>query len=200
VKPPANPITLPKPARGAVRFEQVGFRYPSRPDYRALHNVSFAVNPGEAVALVGPRARANRPCSSCCCASSIRKRAHPVRRRDHGRSDPRDLRANIALVAQDPAIFSGSIFDNIRYGRPDASPDEVQRAPKRPPPMNSSADSRRLRGQARRARRDALRRPAPAHRDRARDPAQRAAACCSTKRRARSMPRTSGWCSRVSPI
>jgi len=43
-------------------------------------------------------------------------------------ADPRALRANIALVAQDPAIFSGTIFDNIRYGRPEASPDEVRRA------------------------------------------------------------------------
>src|SRR6185503_5454990 len=54
VKTPPNPVPLPKPANGAVRFEHVTFRYPSRPDYRALHDVSFAVSPGEAVALVGP--------------------------------------------------------------------------------------------------------------------------------------------------
>ena len=47
---------------------------------------------------------------------------------DMADADPRELRANIALVAQDPAIFSGTIFDNIRYGRPDASSDDVQRA------------------------------------------------------------------------
>jgi ATP-binding cassette subfamily B protein len=129
VKPPRDPVPLPKPARGAVRFEQVGFHYPSRPDYRALHNVSFAVSPGEAVALVGPSGAGK---------STVFQLLLRFFDPQEGRilfdgvtmadADPRDLRANIALVAQDPAIFSGTIFDNIRYGRPDAPAEEVRRA------------------------------------------------------------------------
>jgi ATP-binding cassette subfamily B protein len=129
VKPPPNPIPLPKPARGAVRFEQVSFHYPSRPDYRALHNVSFAVNPGEAIALVGPSGAGK---------STVFQLLLRFFDPQEGRilfdgvtmadADPRDLRANISLVAQDPAIFSGTIVDNIRYGRPEASPEEVQKA------------------------------------------------------------------------
>jgi ATP-binding cassette subfamily B protein len=129
VKTPPNPVPLPKPAKGAVRFEHVTFRYPSRPDYRALHDVSFIVNPGEAVALVGPSGAGK---------STVFQLLLRFFDPQEGRilfdgvtmadADPRALRANIALVAQDPAIFSGTIFDNIRYGRPEASPDEVRRA------------------------------------------------------------------------
>jgi ATP-binding cassette, subfamily B, bacterial len=129
VKPPTNPVPLPKPARGAVRFEQVSFHYPSRPDTRALHNVSFAVNPGEAVALVGPSGAGKSTMFQL-----LLRFFDPQEGRilfdgvTMADADPRELRANISLVAQDPAIFSGTIFDNIRYGRPDASPEEVRRA------------------------------------------------------------------------
>jgi ATP-binding cassette subfamily B protein len=129
VKPPANPVALPSPARGAVRFEHVSFHYPSRPDHRALHDVSFTVNPGEAVALVGPSGAGK---------STVFQLLLRFFDPQEGRilfdgvtmadADPPALRSNIALVAQDPAIFSGTIFDNIRYGRPDASPEDVQRA------------------------------------------------------------------------
>jgi ATP-binding cassette subfamily B protein len=129
VKAPPNPAPLPKPAKGAVRFEHVTFRYPSRPDYRALHDVSFTVNPGEAVALVGPSGAGK---------STVFQLLLRFFDPQEGRilfdgitmadADPRELRANISLVAQDPAIFSGTIFDNIHYGRPDASPDDVRRA------------------------------------------------------------------------
>jgi len=129
VKTPANPAPLPTPAKGAVRFDHVTFRYPSRPDYRALHDVSFAVNPGEAVALVGPSGAGK---------STVFQLLLRFFDPQEGRilfdgvtmadCDPRELRSNISLVAQDPAIFSGTIFDNIRYGRPDASADDVRRA------------------------------------------------------------------------
>jgi ATP-binding cassette subfamily B protein len=129
VKVPPNPVPLPKPAKGAVRFEHVTFRYPSRPEHRALHGVSFAVSPGEAVALVGPSGAGKSTMFQL-----LLRFFDPQEGRilfdgvSMADVDPRALRSNIALVAQDPAIFSGTIFDNIRYGRPDASPEEVQKA------------------------------------------------------------------------
>jgi ATP-binding cassette, subfamily B, bacterial len=129
VKAPANPVPLPKPAKGAVRFEHVTFRYPSRPEDRALNDVSFSVNPGEAVALVGPSGAGKSTVFQL-----LLRFFDPQEGRilfdgvNMAEADPRAIRSNIALVAQDPAIFSGTIFDNIRYGRPDASPDDVQRA------------------------------------------------------------------------
>jgi len=129
VKAPPHPVPLPTPAKGAVRFEQVTFRYPSRPDHRALHGVSFSVNPGEAVALVGPSGAGKSTVFQL-----LLRFFDPQEGRilfdgvDMADADPRALRAKIALVAQDPAIFSGTIFDNIRYGRPDASSADVQRA------------------------------------------------------------------------
>ena len=59
-------------------------------------------------------------------------------------ADPRALRANIALVAQEPVIFSGTILDNIRYGRPDATDADVQRAAEAARPTNSSPHPERL--------------------------------------------------------
>jgi ATP-binding cassette subfamily B protein len=129
VKVAAEPVPLPKPAKGTVRFEHVTFRYPSRPDHRALNDVSFAVQPGDAVALVGPSGAGKSTVFQL-----LLRFFDPQEGRvlfdgvNIAEADPRELRANVALVAQDPVIFSGTIFDNIRYGRPDASPDEVRRA------------------------------------------------------------------------
>jgi ATP-binding cassette, subfamily B, bacterial len=129
VKPIAAPIPLPSPARGAVRFENVVFRYPSRPGHRALDEVSFALLPGEAVALVGPSGAGKSTVFQL-----LLRFFDPQEGRilfdgvNIAEADPRALRRNIALVAQDPAIFSGSIFENIRYGRPEASEAEVKHA------------------------------------------------------------------------
>ena len=129
VKAPTHPKTLAMPARGAVRFENVTFRYPARPDHKALNGFSLDIQPGEAVALVGPSGagkstvfqlllRFFAPQDGAILFDGI----------DTSDLDPVALRHNIALVAQDPVIFSGTIADNIRYGRPDASDDDVRRA------------------------------------------------------------------------
>ena len=126
---PAHPKALPRPARGAVAFENVTFRYPSRPDHAALDGFSFETKPGEAVALVGPSGagksttfqlllRFFAPQQGTISFDGV----------DLADLDPEELRRHIALVAQDPVIFSGSIADNIRYGRPEASDDDVRRA------------------------------------------------------------------------
>jgi ATP-binding cassette subfamily B protein len=129
VKAPQHPVAIPVPAKGAVRFDDVTFRYPARPDHKALNGFSLDIKPGEAVALVGPSGagkstvfqlllRFFAPQDGAILFDGI----------DTAKLDPVDLRHNIALVAQDPVIFSGTIADNIRYGRPDASDDDVRRA------------------------------------------------------------------------
>lgn len=126
---PLDPKTLPATGRGAVTFRDVTFRYPSRPDTAALDHISLDIRPGEAVALVGPSGagksttfqlllRFFAPQEGTITFDGI----------DVADLDPEELRRHIAIVAQDPVIFSGSIADNIRYGRPDATDDDVRRA------------------------------------------------------------------------
>jgi ATP-binding cassette subfamily B protein len=126
VKAPVAPVALPPRPRAAIRFENVSFRYPSRPDNRALAGVSFAIEPGEAVALVGPSGAGKSTMFHL-----LLRFFDPQEGRilfdgiDIAQTDPLELRRNIALVSQDPVIFSGTIADNIRYGRPEASEDEI---------------------------------------------------------------------------
>ena len=126
---PANPVALPVPVRGAVAFDAVRFHYPSRPDDAALDEFSLSVAPGETVALVGPSGAGKTT------VFQLLLRFYDPR---HGRvlldgvdirtADPAEVRARIGLVPQDPVIFSTSAMENIRYGRLDASDDEVRAA------------------------------------------------------------------------
>jgi ATP-binding cassette subfamily B protein len=129
IRAPVNPVALPKLVRGAVRFEQVTFHYPSRPDTPALHDLSLEVRPGEKLALVGPSGagkttlfqlllRFYDPQSGRVTVDGVDLRS----------ADPIDVRGAIALVAQDPVIFAESVLENVRYGRPDASDAEVHAA------------------------------------------------------------------------
>ncbi len=126
---PARPLMLPRPARGALSFEGVGFRYPTRPDTQAVSNFSLTVAPGEKLALVGPSGAGKTTLFQLLLRyydpqdGSIR--FDGVDTRD---LDPADLRSAIALVPQDPVIFAASVADNVRYGRPDASPAEIEAA------------------------------------------------------------------------
>lgn len=126
---PANPRALPVPPRGDVVFDNVRFSYPTRPDHLAVDGVSFAVNAGEKVAVVGPSGagkstlfhlllRFYDPASGVISVDGV-----PVRE-----ADPSAVRARIALVPQDSAVFATSARENIRFGRPDASDAEVARA------------------------------------------------------------------------
>jgi ATP-binding cassette subfamily B protein len=126
---PAHPTAIPRPAKGAVSFRDVTFQYPSRPNYKALNGFSLDIAPGEAVALVGPSGAGK----STVFQLLLRFFAPQLGRIifdgiDIANADPTDLRGNIAVVAQDSVIFSGTLADNIRYGRPDASDDDVRRA------------------------------------------------------------------------
>jgi len=129
IKPPARPIPLPMPARGAVAFERVTFSYPARPDQPALGDFDLRVAPGERVALVGPSGagkttvfqlllRFYDPQSGVIRLDGIDLRA----------ADPAEVRARLGLVPQEPVIFSGNAWQNIGYGRPGASRDEIRAA------------------------------------------------------------------------
>ena len=129
IKAPANPKPMPVPARGAVSFEDVTFHYPSRPDTAALKGLNLNVTPGEHVALVGPSG-AGKTTVFQLLLRFYDPRSGVVRidGMDLREVDPRDARARIGLVAQDPVIFAADAMENIRYGRPGASDDEVKAA------------------------------------------------------------------------
>lgn len=129
VKAPEIPAIIPAPARGEIAFRDVVFRYPSRPEHAALDNYSLDVGAGDAIALVGPSGagkstvfqlalRFFAPQGGAILFDGI----------DTASLDPAELRRHIALVAQDPVIFSGTIADNIRYGRPEADDAAVKKA------------------------------------------------------------------------
>ena len=129
IRAPANPLSLSRPAGGAVKFDDVTFRYPTRPDFKALNGFSLEVKSGEAVALVGPSGAGKSTVFQLMLrffdAQSGSIRFDGV---DITQLDPVELRRHIAVVAQEPVIFSGSIADNIRYGREDATPAQIRAA------------------------------------------------------------------------
>jgi ATP-binding cassette subfamily B protein len=129
VKAPPNPAILRLPARGEIAFRHVTFRYPSRPETAALENYSLDVKQGEAIALVGPSGAGK----STVFQLALRFYAPQAGGIffdgvDCAELDPAELRRHMALVAQDPVIFSGTLADNIRYGRPEANDDAVRKA------------------------------------------------------------------------
>ncbi|CAN5414492.1 ABC transporter ATP-binding protein/permease [soil metagenome] len=126
---PAKPVPLPSDSRGAITFDKVRFRYPSRPELAALDDISFAIAGGETVALVGPSGagkttvfallqRFYDPDSGIVAVDGI----------DVKTADPKEVRRRIAIVPQETIIFSGSILDNIRFSRPDADEAAVMAA------------------------------------------------------------------------
>ena len=131
VNDPAAPKDCPAPLRGDVRFESVSFAYPSRPDRQALDAVSLAVKPGETVAFVGPSGAGKTTVMQM-----IQRFYDPQEGAikldgvDLREMQREDFRSQIAVVPQDPVIFSGSARDNIRFGRPEASDAEVEAAAK----------------------------------------------------------------------
>jgi len=129
IRAPAQPVPIPQRPRAEVTFDNVRFAYPARPDADVLDGVSFRVKPGEKVAIVGPSGagkstifhlilRFYDPKSGTVTFDGVRL----------SDADPAVLRRHIALVPQDTAIFGMSVRDNIRFGRPDATDAEIERA------------------------------------------------------------------------
>ncbi|HZF23115.1 MAG TPA: ABC transporter transmembrane domain-containing protein [Burkholderiales bacterium] len=126
---PAQPLALPEPPIGSVQLQAVTFHYPSRPNQAALQDFSLDVRPGESLALVGPSGAGKSTVFQLLLRFYDPERGTVrVDGVDVKRVDPQALRKRIALVAQEPAIFAASVAENVRYGRPDASDEEVRRA------------------------------------------------------------------------
>jgi ATP-binding cassette, subfamily B, bacterial len=129
IKSPPRPVALPKPAAGEVAFRDVNFAYPGRPNLQVLDQVSFRVAPGEKLALVGPSGsgkstifhliqRFYDPSSGAISFDGTRLTE----------VDPEALREQIALVPQDAVVFGVSVRENIQFGRPDATDQEIEKA------------------------------------------------------------------------
>jgi ATP-binding cassette subfamily B protein len=129
VADPVHPRPLALPSHGAVSFRDVIFRYPSRPDAAALNGFSLEIAPGEAVALVGPSG-AGKSTVFQLMQRFFAPQAGAIFFDGVNIADvsPRALRRQIAVVAQDSVIFSGTIASNIRYGREGASEEDVRAA------------------------------------------------------------------------
>ncbi len=126
---PANPTPLPKPATGAINFSEVTFAYPGRPDMPALRGFDLKVAPGERVALVGPSGAGKSTVFRLLLRFYDPDAGHiSIDGVDLRNADPAEVRARMALVAQDSPLFSGSATDNIRFGRTDADLDAVRAA------------------------------------------------------------------------
>ena len=126
---PARPAHLPARATGRIRFEQVRFCYPSRPQSPALVDYSLAIAPGETLAFVGPSGAGKST------AFQLLLRFYdPQAGRilidgvDLARLGPEELRSQIALVPQDTVLFGTTARENISYGRPGASAAEIEAA------------------------------------------------------------------------
>ena len=131
IRAPANPVPLPRPALGALTFDNVTFRYPTRPDDKALHGLSLAVAAGETVAVVGPSGAGKSTLFQLALRFYDPQEGlvmlDGVDLRD---ADPADVRKRIALVPQETVIFAASARDNLRYGRWDASDSDIVAAAK----------------------------------------------------------------------
>ena len=113
--------------RGAVVLDQVEFRYPSRPEVAVLDSLSLTIEPGQVVALVGPSGAGKSTIAALLLRFYDPTRGH-IRLDDTDlvRLDQSWLRRQIGLVAQEPILFSTTIAENIRYGRPDATREEIE--------------------------------------------------------------------------
>ena len=125
----APSLPAPRPPHVGIAFEAVSFAYPARPGTQALDRFSLEVAQGERLALVGPSGAGKTTVLSLLLRfSDPQAGALRIGGIDLREFDPAALRRLIAVVPQDPVIFAASVLDNVRYGRPQASPEEAARA------------------------------------------------------------------------
>ncbi|RCL77886.1 MAG: ATP-binding cassette domain-containing protein [PS1 clade bacterium] len=129
IKAPQNPVNMPARVNGHVDFKDVTFHYPTRPQIAALDGFSFSVSPGETVALVGPSGagkstvfqllmRFYDPSTGFVGLDDVNLQ----------QADPLDIRQQISIVPQETVIFADTVYQNILFGRPSATANEVYAA------------------------------------------------------------------------
>ena len=129
IEAPKNPKSFNGKPSGALSLEKLTFAYPSRKETLAIDGVSLAIEPGENVALVGPSGAGKSTLFDLILrfydpnSGAIRLDGIDIRK-----LDPLELRSHVAVVSQQPAMFTGNVWENIRYGRPEASNEEVRKA------------------------------------------------------------------------
>ena len=126
---PPDAVELPESSDGRIEFENVVFRYPSRPDSFAIRNFNLDVLSGETLAIVGPSGAGKSTLFQLLLRFyDPESGAIKVDGTDISKAAPESVRARIGLVPQDTVIFGASARENIRYGRPDASDKEIEDA------------------------------------------------------------------------
>ena len=131
IKAPQNPIKLATGSNWPVQFSNVDFAYPTRSSDNALHDITLDVGSGETVAIVGPSGAGKTTLFNLLLRFyDVTSGTIKINGIDIRNTDPGELRGHIALVPQDTFIFSGTVLENIRFGRPDASSDDVIAAAK----------------------------------------------------------------------
>ncbi len=124
---PRQPLPLPAP-QGRIAFKSVSFRYPSRPEIGALKNLTFSARRGETVAIVGPSGAGKTTIFNLLLRHyEVEEGRIELDGVDIARAAPKEVRRRFAVVPQEGIVFSASILDNIRFGRPEAGDEEVER-------------------------------------------------------------------------
>ncbi len=129
IRAPSSPVSLPASGKGHIRLEHISFNYPSRPEQKALDDFSLEVQPGETVALVGPSGAGKST------VFQLLLRFYDPQQGsvyldgvEISDADPEEVRKRIAIVPQNTVLFAETAMENIRFGRPGASDDEVREA------------------------------------------------------------------------
>ena len=128
---PTNPRQFARKPKGALSIDKLTFAYPTRQGNPALQNISLEIEPGENIALVGPSGAGKSTLFDLILrfydprVGTIQLEGIDIRE-----LDPKELRSHIAVVAQQPAMFTGNVSDNIRYGDPEAEESSVKAAAK----------------------------------------------------------------------